>query len=80
VETYVRFMHNGLSRIARTIIGWALVVKAVYQPLDLAAVMMIAGSIITIFAIADVCLVEQLADWLRRSRVVPASKTVARHA
>ena len=80
MDTYVRFMHNGLSRIARTIIGWALVVKAVYQPVDIAAVMMILGSIITIFAIADVCLVEQIADWMRRPRAVAATKTVERHA
>jgi hypothetical protein len=80
VDTYARFMHNGLSRIARAIIGWALVVKAVYQPMDVAAVMMIVGSLITIFAIADVCLVEQVADWVRRPRVVPANKTVEHHA
>lgn len=80
VDTFIRFMHNGLSRIARVIIGWALVVKAVYQPIDLAAGMMMLGSIITIFAIADVCPVEQAMVWLRRQRLVAATKAVQRHA
>jgi len=80
VETYIRFMHNGLSRMLRTVIGWALVVKAVYQPIDLAIVMMMVGTVIAVFAIADVCLVEQIADAVRRRRVAPAIKPVTRHA
>ena len=80
VETYIRLMHNGLSRMVRTVIGWALVVKAVYQPIDVAIVMMVLGSVIAVFAIADVCLVEQIADWVRRPRIAAASKPVTRHA
>jgi hypothetical protein len=80
VETYIRFMHNGLSRIVRTVIGWALVVKAVYQPIDLAIVMMVLGTVIAVFAIADVCLVEQIAGWARRPRIAAATKPVIRHA
>jgi len=80
VETYIRFMHNGLSRMVRTVIGWALVVKAVYQPIDLAIVMMVLGTVIAVFAIANVCLVEEIADWVRRPRMEPATKPVTRHA
>ena len=80
VETYIRFMHNGLSRMVRTVIGWALVVKAVYQPIDLAIVMMVLGTVVAVFAIADVCLVEEIADWVRRPRIAPATKPVTRHA
>src|SRR5215216_3499062 len=80
VDSYVRFMHNGLSRSARTVIGWALVVKAVYQPIDLAVVMMMLGTVIAVFAIADVCLVEQIARWARKPRIASATKPVTRHA
>jgi hypothetical protein len=73
-------MHNGVSRIVRTVIGWALVVKAVYQPVDLALLMMVLGTVIAVFAIADVCFVEQIADRLRRPRSAPATKPVTRHA
>ena len=80
METYIRFMHNGLSRMVRTVIGWALVVKAVYQPIDLAIVMMVLGTVVAVFAIADVCLVEEIADWVRRPRIAPATKPVTGHA
>ena len=80
METYIRFMHNGLTRMIRTVIGWALVVKAVYQPIDLAIVMMMLGTVVAVFAIADVSLVEEIADWVRRPRIAPATKPVTRHA
>ena len=64
----IRFMHTGVARALRTVIGFLLVVEAVYQPLGLAAVMVALGTVIAVTGIADVCVVEQVIGASRRHR------------
>jgi hypothetical protein len=74
-----RFMHNPVSRIVRTCIGWALVVDAVYQPIGVALVMMAIGTVIAVLAIADVCVLEELGDAVRRQHITSGAPH-GRHA
>ncbi len=69
---FIRFMHSAVSRLLRACIGWALVVGAVYQPMGIAIVMMVAGTIIAVLAIADVCVTEQVIDGVRRHGLAAA--------
>ena len=68
----IRFMHTGVARALRTVIGFLLVVEAVYEPLGVAAAMVALGTVVAVTAIADVCVVEQvIAAWRRARAAAP---------
>ena len=74
---YIRFMHTTVARTLCAVIGFLLVLQAVYQPLPVAALLVVIGTVIAVTGIADVCIVEQVTAARRRTA---ASEPRARHA
>ncbi len=75
---FIRFTHTPFGRVLRVVIGFLLVVEAVYEPLAIAASMVVVGTVIAVTGIADVCVLEQVITAMRRDAA--AREPRERHA